>query len=199
MDKLTKAGGNWVDGERFFNREAEVEALMERIREGRHTLLTAQRRMGKTSLVRETLRRLKDTGEFETLFVDLEAAGDPMDAIAEIATRTSSVQALWPRIKNRFSNFLRQGPISELGISEVKVRLRAGIDPGNWRRKGDDVFAAMEKHQKPVVLALDELSLLINRLLKGSDYRIAIISSSSSITFTRIYGRQASKKPRWMT
>ena len=53
MDTLKKAGGNWVDGENFFNREAELEALIERIREGRHTLLTAQRRMGKTSLIRE--------------------------------------------------------------------------------------------------------------------------------------------------
>ena len=55
---MKKAGGNWVDGDRFFDREAKVEALSERIRDGAHILLTAQRRMGKTSLVRETLRRL---------------------------------------------------------------------------------------------------------------------------------------------
>ena len=55
---MRKAGGNWVVGDRFFDREAELEALSERVREGTHTLLTAQRRMGKTSLVRELLRRL---------------------------------------------------------------------------------------------------------------------------------------------
>ncbi len=172
MEKLTKAGGNWVDGERFFNREVEVEALVERIREGRHTLLTAQRRMGKTSLVRETLRCLKDTGEFETLFVDLEAAGDPMDAVAEIATGTSSAQGLWPRVKRGFGNFLQQASIEELAVSELKVKIRAGVDKGNWKQKGDAIFASIDKHEKPVVLALDELPLLINRLLKGSDYRI---------------------------
>ncbi len=53
---LRKAGSNWVEGDRFFDRDAEIRALTERIREGTHTLLTAQRRMGKTSLVRETLR-----------------------------------------------------------------------------------------------------------------------------------------------
>ena len=31
---LRKAGGNWVDGDRFFDREADVEALSERIRDG---------------------------------------------------------------------------------------------------------------------------------------------------------------------
>lgn len=172
MGKLKKAGGNWVDGEDFFNREAELEALMERVREGRHTLLTAQRRMGKTSLIREALRRLEGTGEFETLFADLEDARDPMDAIAEIATRTRSAQGLWSQVGNVFANFLQQGPIEELAVSELKVKLRAGVDKGNWKQKGDAVFAAIDKHEKPVVLALDELPILINRLLKGSDYRI---------------------------
>ena len=45
--ELRKAGANWVDGDRFFDRETELQALTERIRDGTHTLLTAQRRMGK--------------------------------------------------------------------------------------------------------------------------------------------------------
>ena len=57
-----------------FDRDAELEALTERVKDGTHTLLTAQRRMGKTSLVRELLRRLKNEGCFETIFVDLEGA-----------------------------------------------------------------------------------------------------------------------------
>ena len=54
---LKKAGSNWVDGDRFFNRDAELENLAERASVGTHTLITAPRRMGKTSLVREFLRR----------------------------------------------------------------------------------------------------------------------------------------------
>ena len=34
MGALRKAGGNWVEGDRFFDREAEIEALAERVREG---------------------------------------------------------------------------------------------------------------------------------------------------------------------
>lgn len=44
--------------------------LTARVQNGIHTLLTAQRRMGKTSLVRELLRRLAAEGRFETIFVD---------------------------------------------------------------------------------------------------------------------------------
>ena len=171
---LRKAGANWVEGERFCDREAELEALAERARDGSHTLLTAQRRMGKTSLVRELLRRLGQEGRFETVFVDLEDAGTPADAVAEIGARARSVQGAWPRIKSGFANALRGAGdrVDSVSVSEVQVKLRAAIDAGNWRQKGDEVFAALAESDRPVVLAIDELPILVNRLLKGADHRI---------------------------
>ncbi len=106
MAGLKKAGANWVDGDRFFDREAELEVLGERVQNGTHTLLTAQRRMGKTSLVREFLRRLRAEGSFETVFVDLEAADSAADAVAEIASQARHVQGAWRRIRSGFANAL---------------------------------------------------------------------------------------------
>ena len=174
---LAKAGGNWVEGDRFFDRDAEIEALAERVRDGTHTLLTAQRRMGKTSLVRELLRRLADEGLFETIFVDLEGAADPADAIAEIGFRSRPAQSAWGRIKTLFANVLPAeaeigGRIPALADADLRMKLRAGVDAGNWRHKGDEVFAVLAGNALPVVLAIDELPILVNRLLKGDDYRI---------------------------
>ena len=165
---LRKGGSNWVDGDRFYDREIELEALQERVRDGNHTLLTAQRRMGKTSLVRELLRRLAETEEFETVFVDLEAAGDPADAIAEIGVQARPLRGAWDRIKGDFANFLQDAGerLEELAVADVKVKLRAGIDAGNWPQRGDAVFAALASSGRPVVLALDELPILVNRMLK---------------------------------
>ena len=72
-----RMSSNWVDGDRFFDREAELQLLRERVGNGTHTLLTAQRRMGKTSLVRELLRRLDEDGEMATVFVDWERGHGP--------------------------------------------------------------------------------------------------------------------------
>ena len=175
--RLEKAGGNWVEGDRFFDRDVEIEALAERVRNGTHTLLTAQRRMGKTSLVRELLRRLADEGRFETIFVDLEGAADPADAIAEIGLRSRPAQGAWGRIKSLFANVLPAEVeagvrVPALADADLRVKLRAGVDAGNWRHKGDEVFAALAGNALPVVLAIDELPILVNRLLKGDDYRI---------------------------
>ena len=171
---LRKAGGNWVDGDQFFDRDAELEALTERVKDGTHTLLTAQRRMGKTSLVRELLRRLKSAGCFETIFVDLEDALTPADAISEIGARSKSLQGVQRKLKSWLANTLREAVdrVDTLAVSEVQVKLRAGIDAGNWQQKGDEVFAALAENDQPVVLAIDELPILVNRLLKGDDYRI---------------------------
>ena len=172
--KLRKAGANWVEGDRFFDRDAELEALTERVRDGIHTLLTAQRRMGKTSLVRELQRRLCEEGRFETIFVDLEDARTPADAIAEVAAQSRSAQSVWRRIVPGFANVLRgvSDRVDTLAISEVRIKLRAGVDTGNWRQKGDGIFAALAENERPVVLAIDELPILVNRMLKGHDYRI---------------------------
>ena len=171
---LQKAGGNWVAGDRFFDREVEIEALMERVEDGTHTLVTAQRRMGKTSLVRELLRRLDDQGNFETVFVDLEDSSTAEDAVVEIAAASRRVRGLWTRVRSwvRQSSTATIDRVDELGVSELRVKLRAGIDAGRWRTQGDALFASLAAGEKPVVLAIDELPILVNRLLKGHDYRI---------------------------
>ena len=174
--RLAKAGGNWVEGDRFFDRDAEIEEFAEQVRNGTHTLLTAQRRMGKTSLVRELLRRLADEGRFTTIFVDLEGAADPADAIAEIGFRSRPAQGTWGRIKSLFANVLPAeaeiGGRIPLTSADLRVKLRAGVNAGNWRHKGDEILAALAGNALPTVLAIDELPILVNRLLKGDDYRI---------------------------
>ena len=172
---MKKAGGNWVEGDNFFDREAELAALTERTKAGTHTLLTAQRRMGKTSLVRELLRRLRDRGAFQTIFVDLEDAATPADAVTEIAFRAKAAHGAWARIKQLFANVLPQeAEISGQALgAELRVKLRAGIDAGNWKHRGDQVFAALA-HNGHTVLALDELPILVNRLLKGDDHSITL-------------------------
>lgn len=171
---LKKAGGNWVAGERFFDREVEIEALTERVEDGVHTLVTAQRRMGKTSLVRELLQRLEQGGDFATVFVDLEDATSAADAVVEIAAASRGVRGT----RSRFRDWIARSTsaaldhVDELGVSELRVKLRAGIDAGNWRARGDAVFASLADNEKPVVLAVDELPILVNRLLKGHDYEI---------------------------
>ena len=93
---------------------------------------------------------------------------------AEIGVQTKPVRAAWDRIKTSFANLMRSagGRIEELSVADLKVKLRAGIDAGNWPQRGDAIFAALAESGRPVVLAIDELPILVNRLLKDEAGRM---------------------------
>ena len=171
---LKKTVGNWVDGDRFFDRERDIAALREHVAEGTHTLLVAQRRMGKTSLVRELLRRLNGSPDVETAFVDLEDARDPADAIVQISLASRGLQSIPQR-----AGELKEAVVSRLSnvhlaaqYEEMRFQLRAEINSGTWKSKGDRLLRDLTRGDGTVVLAIDELSILVNRILKGRDYRM---------------------------
>ena len=170
---LEKTLGSPVEGKKFFDREHEIALLSEHVREGNHTLLVGQRRMGKTSVVRELLRRLQATDEFATVFVDFEDAQSPAETVVELATASMPIRGVWDRAKGAFANVATAAGrrIDEVGLYRLRVKLRDDIDSGNWRTKGDAVLAAFAEHAKPVVLAIDELPIFVNRILKGNDHR----------------------------
>jgi AAA+ ATPase superfamily predicted ATPase len=84
MEKLIQAYGNWVIGEeRFWDREREIELFIKSLDEGAHLHLIAQRRIGKTSLMREVSRRIED--RYICLHVDLQKAQTAEDLMVEDA------------------------------------------------------------------------------------------------------------------
>ena len=163
---LTKAGGTWVVGDRFFDRSADLVALTERCQEGAHTLLTGQRRIGKTSLVRELLRILEESGRFDTVFADLEGGSTAADVIAEIWNQARETSGFWHRMHHRLRQLGTR--VEALEAADIRVRLRADVNAGNWRARGESILGALARGDKPVVLALDELPIIVNQILRGS-------------------------------
>lgn len=171
-DKLQRANGNWVVGDRFWDRERELDLFTEYLKEGANILLVAPRRIGKTSLMREAARRIED--EFICLQVDLQKNQSASDAIVELSIATQPYLSLWKKTTGVFGNILDKfaGRIDTVGIDDLKITLRSGLDEGNWRAKGERLFEALALSDKPVVIFWDEVPILINRMLKGDDYKI---------------------------
>ena len=120
---MQSSTGRWVSGNDFFDREPELQILETRVRNGNHTLLTGQRRMGKTSIARELGQRLEADG-WVFLFTDVEGATDPEDAVAGIAQAAHPVRP----ISSRFAAGMRQW-IGDNYRRDRRTRL-SGQDPG---------------------------------------------------------------------
>jgi len=181
--RLKRAHGNWVSGDRFWDRETELALLKEYLEEGAHLLIAAQRRIGKTSLLREATQRLE--GSFRCLFVDLQKSHNPADAIVEISLATRPYADLWTRTRGAFSNILDKitGKVEALQLADLKVVLRSGLTHGDWQPRGDSLLAILAAEDLDVVIFLDELPILVNRILFGDDYEITSESRQETDAF----------------
>jgi len=81
---------------------------------------------------------------------------------------------LWNKTKELFANVIEvvREKVEKVGVGELGVTLRAGLTAGNWAGKGDQLFAILAGSEKPVLLLLDEVPILVNRMLKGEDFTI---------------------------
>ena len=135
---MRSSTGRWVSGEDFFDREDDLERLKRRVEGRNHVLLTGQRRMGKTSVIRELGHQLEAEG-WIFFFSDVEGATSPEDAIAEIARAAHSVRPIAARFAARMGRLFEER-IEEVSALEFSVKIRAGLDAGSWRRHGEQLF-----------------------------------------------------------
>lgn len=165
--RLVQEVGNWVSGDRFWGREVELAHLCALLREGASVSLTAPRRIGKTSLMREAGAKL--AAEFAVLHVDLQRAQRPADLVVELGLQSREHRDLWSRTREVFGNAL--GGIEELAYDELSIKLRDGLI-GGWQQRADRLIAEFVASGRPMILFIDELPILVNRLLKGSEYEV---------------------------
>lgn len=172
MKKLKMGQGKVVTGEWFWDREKEKELFVQKIDDGAHVLLVAQRRMGKTSLMAEVAELLAE--RYICLFVDLQKCQSASDAMVELSLKIHPYTGLWERAKGVFSNVLNRvtDSVESVQISELGITLRSGLTLGNWADKGDQLFDILAGADRPVVLLFDEVALMINNILKDENHNI---------------------------
>ena len=154
--------GRWVSDENFFNRDHELQILEAQVRDRNHVLLTGQRRMGKTSVLRELGRRL-EAKDWIFLFTDVEGAACAEDVIAEIAQAVHPIRAISSRLATAMQRWFSD-KVEEVSALEFRVKIRAGLDAGSWRRHGEQLLRNCAAQDKPVLLVIDELPIFLKRM-----------------------------------
>ena len=164
---MRSSTGRWVNGSDFFDRERELQILKTRVQDHNHLLLTGQRRMGKTSVLRELGRRLEGEG-WVFLFTDVEGSTCAEDAIAAIAQAVHPVRSISSRFATGMKRWVGDN-IEEVSASEFRIKIRAGLDAGSWRRHGEQLLRDCAEHDHPVLLVIDELPIFLKRMLRGGN------------------------------
>ena len=174
---MRSSTGRWVGGDDFFDREPDLRVLERLVDDRNHILLSGQRRMGKTSVVRELGRRL-EAKEWTFLFTDVEGATSPEDAVAGIAQATHSVRPIAKRFAGAMGRWLSDN-IEEVTALDFRVKIRGNLDAGSWRRYGEHLLRDCAAHDQPVLLAIDELPIFLKRMHAndGDPHRVEVFLS----------------------
>lgn len=99
------------------------------------------------------------------LFADVEAAMSPEDVIADIAQAVHSIRPIAERFGTIMQRWLTEN-IEEISALDFRVKIRAGLDSGSWRRYGEQLITNCAEYEQPVLLVIDELPIFLNRLLR---------------------------------
>ena len=160
-----------VRGEDFFGRDSFVRQVSDKLHEGNHVLLAAPRRFGKTSV----MYRLMDQPlwDYHVVHIDLEGLDHSADLIARLLESTARVSAL-AKIVSGFSTLAKKltdlvrDNAEEIEIFKVRLKFRESIGP-NWREQAAVFMRRLASADQPVVFFLDELPLMLDRLLKSEE------------------------------
>ena len=151
--------GKAVTGENFIDREREIKELKSSLLSGQNILLFSPRKIGKTSLIKETFRRTKNVA---CIYIDLWQTASVYSLSREIINKVvektySSIEKLALDMKHLLKSLKPKisldtdGNISvEFGREEIKEALNEAIDfPERVaKRKGKKIIIAFDEFQE---------------------------------------------------
>ena len=169
MRPLENIVGNAVAGDRFWGREAELEDFIKLLDRGSHILMVAQRRMGKTSLMKEAARKVER--RYICLSLDLQKAKSPAEVIATLAVETRKHDSLWEKTKGIFANAIDslKDVIDTIQVASLTVTFQEHLGESQWQEKGDRLLEVLANADRPVAIFCDEFPILVGKLLHGPD------------------------------
>ena len=162
--------GSPVEHTDFFDRPRDLARLQRELANGANLLLTAPRRVGKTSLALRLCELERQAGR-SAVFMNVEGCHDEL-AFAERLVDGLSESGLHPEALSRVSLAFRKARQAfsgmKVGAAGVDMEMGAAEDPDHSTlgRALESIFRKIESGGKPVLLAIDEMPELLLALGK---------------------------------
>ncbi|MBI9034719.1 MAG: ATP-binding protein [Bacteroidales bacterium] len=139
----------------FCDRNIEVEQLKANVDNGLNTLVHSPRRMGKTALILHLFDELKNTKEYDCLFIDLFSTQNMEGLIRILAEKVLETYHSRNFLKG-ISSILK-GLSPSLSVSaDGTPSLSLNIEENQYETTLDHIFKYLEKRKKKVIVAFDE-------------------------------------------
>ena len=142
----------------FCDREAELEKILTNIKNGIDTTLVSPRRMGKTGLIYRLFEQINETGDVETIYVDIYSARSLSDFVKLLAEaillkfpEKTSIGKLFIEFIKGFKPLIGYDAIS--GEPQILISYQSDQEK-EYTLQG--LFRFLDKQETKIVLAIDE-------------------------------------------
>jgi len=178
---ISNITGSPVGGDDFFDRQWEFERLQRSILAGNSVLLTAPRRVGKSSLMLKAIQWFRDEGwiaiDADVQDCDTEASflEKLIDACREADIRLPLLDDMAKKAK-ALKRFFAGSKVAGGGV-QVEI---GGDGPEDWRDAGrlfNKILAQVAEGGKRVLLGVDELPIFLSKLQEqpNGDARVDLV------------------------
>ena len=175
MTKPLKSNpGGQLAPDEVVGRDCLVARLWDTL-EGRSVVLTAERRMGKTSVLKKMEAEPRDL--FKTIRRDLENISNPLEFVERLFEDIKTQLNWKDQGKNYFKSFIQylEGIDIKIMGSGFKLPERA---KSHWKilleKILEDLIIVVNKDQQKIVFLWDELPLMIDKIRKNEGETVAM-------------------------
>lgn len=149
----------YISEEYFCDRVIETQQLIKNIINGRNTVLTAVRRMGKSGLIAHCFNQQEIKKNYKTFYVDLYSTSSLAEMVSLMGKEI--VDSLIGRGEKFLDGFLStvQSLVTSLAIDTVTGQPTLNISIGSIQQPEQtlkEIFKYLENSEKPCVVAIDE-------------------------------------------
>lgn len=196
--------GNPVTGDDFYNRVDEIHRLTELLLKGQHINLVAPRRCGKTSLMREIMRRLQSQG-WATLEADFSSCATTQQffecltgKIEDQLSQSKDWSGKWKEKLSSFGKSIKEVKFMNIGLAMQPGASTSFTDLDRNLRELLKGLAAIAGNGR-LLLGTDEIPIFLARLqLSASDdpaRQVAVKQEISALLYWLRDLRQDSSLP----
>ena len=169
---MSNITGPLVTGDNFFDSESEMGRLRAAVEAGNNVLISAPRRVGKSSLMLKLAGVLEGAG-WRVARADVQECSDEAEFVRKLLTElmVAGVQVpLGVKVMDKLRRFGRQFRGSKAKVAPVEIEVGAG-ETDVWKELARVVAPALDRAaaQGRLLIALDELPIFLANLSDQED------------------------------
>jgi hypothetical protein len=185
--------GSPVEGLDFYGREKELEFAWKKIESGNSLILSAPRRVGKSSFAKKLLNKAESKG-WNTIEINLEEVSSE-EGFVKLFIERLEQRNWWSQFKNR--NGARISQLLESLNGTVDL---VGLGTLTWGARKEDVYEKLKQlmdYQQETLIMVDELTVLLSHLIE-SDTENGKNNVKFFLNWLRSFRQKTGTKIRWV-